>query len=262
MPSPFPGMNPYLEQSDTWEDFHQNFMTRAQEVLSPQVGANYLVKIETRLYLRELAAEERRFVGRADVAVTDTPPGESTPGVGAAVVTAPLDLYLPAVDTQRESYLEIHDRRERRVVTVVELLSPANKTPGADHAAYLGKRRSLLASQTHLVEIDLRRGGVRPQPPELPPCDYYVLVSRYQQRPRVGVWPIGLRDRLPVIPVPLTPPDPDVSLDLQELLHRIYDAAGYAKYIYDEEPHPPLLPADAVWARQFVPRRTGGQTEE
>lgn len=73
MPSPFPGMNPYLEQNDTWEDFHQNFITQAQHVLSGQVGPNYLIKIEVRLYLHELSAEERRFAGRADVAVTDRP---------------------------------------------------------------------------------------------------------------------------------------------------------------------------------------------
>jgi hypothetical protein len=246
-------MNPFLEQNDTWEDFHQNFMTRAQEALSGPVGNNYLVKIETRLYLRELSAEERRFIGRADVSVSGSPTGITEVAAGPATLAAPMDLYLPAVDTQRESFLEIFDRRERRVVTVMELLSPTNKSPGADHAAYVGKRRSLLASRTHLVEVDLRRGGVRPQTPELPPCDYYVFVSWYQHRPRVGLWPVGLRDRLPVIPVPLTPPDPDVPLDLQELLHRVYDAAGYAKYIYNEAPQPPLLPADAAWARQFVP---------
>jgi hypothetical protein len=246
-------MNPYLEQNDAWEDFHQNFITRAQERLSERVGSNYLVKIEVRLYLHELTNEERRFGGRGDVGVAEAAPPGTQPAAGVGVIGAPMQLLLPAVDVQRESYLEIRDRRDRRVVTVVELLSPANKTPGPDHDAYMGKRRSLLASRTHFVEIDLRRGGVRPQPPELPVCDYYVLVSRYQDRPRVGLWPIGLRDRLPEIPIPLTPPDGDVGLDLQALLQRVYDAAGYGKYIYGEEPQPPLTPADAAWARQFVP---------
>jgi hypothetical protein len=224
MPSPFPGMNPYLEQKDTWEDFHQSFITHARDVLAGGVGENYLVKIEVRL-------------------------------AGTAVLEAPMELYLPDTDTERQSYLEIRDRRERRVVTAVELLSPTNKTPGEHYNAYVGKRRSLLKSLTNFVEIDLRRGGARPQWPELPACDYYVLVSRYPERPKVGLWPIGLRERLPEIPIPLTPPDPDVRLDLQALLNIVYDRAGYGKYIYAENPEPPLLPADAQWARQFLPQK-------
>src|SRR5206468_1077430 len=100
--------------------------------------------------------------------------------------------------------------------TAIELLSPSNKKPGADHHDYLGKRNQLLASSTHFVEIDLRRGGERPRPPDLPTSDYYVLVSRVEKRPVLDMWPIGLRDRLPVVPVPLSAPDPDVSLDLQQ----------------------------------------------
>jgi hypothetical protein len=249
-------MNPYLEQTDTWEDFHASFIAYARDTLTPQVGANYLVKIETRLYLHELSAEERRFFAKADVGVTAAGPRARAASAPAATITAPLQLSLPAVETVRENYLEIFDRRERRVVTVLELLSPTNKTPGPDHDAYVGKRRSLLASWVHLVEIDLRRGGARPTPPELPSCDYYALVSRYEQRPHVvDVWPIRLRERLPVLPVPLTSPDPDVHLDLQALLHRVYDAADYGKYIYGEAPQPPLAPDDAAWAGALVPPR-------
>ena len=250
MPSPFPGMNPYLEQDDAWEDFHHNFIVRAQEVLASQVGANYLVKVEVRLYLHELAVEERRYFGQADVGVSG--PAENQPSA-TATSTAPLQLCLPNQYTERSSWIEIRDRRRRRVVTVLELLSPTNKTAGPDRDEYVRKRDRILMSSTHLVEIDLRRGGQRPTPPVLPPCDYYALVSRAQDRPELGMWPIGLRDPLPVIPVPLTPPDPDVLLDLQALLHRVYDAAGYAKYIYAETPQPPLSPDDAAWAQQFVP---------
>jgi hypothetical protein len=250
-------MNPYLEQADTWEDFHARFITYAADILSPQVGANYLVKIEVRIYLHELDDEERRFFGRADVAVTGGPrPGAAA--TATATVTAPMRLCLPSAETRRESYLNIYDRRERRVVTVVELLSPTNKTAGEDHAAYVSKRRSLMAGLTHLVEIDLRRGGTRPTPPELPSCDYYALVCRYQERPGVDVWPIRLREQLPVIPVPLTPPDRDVTLDLQALLHRVYDAADYGKYVYTEVPQPPLAPDDAAWAQSYLPPGPAG----
>jgi hypothetical protein len=251
MPSPFPGMNPYLEQSDTWEDFHQSFITHARDFLTGQVGPNYLVKIEVRLYLHELSAEERRFLGRADLGVTGPPSkGTST----AAEVTAPVQLEMPALDVEHHSSLEIRDRRNRRLVTAVELLSPSNKTPGADRDDYLRKRAQLLAYQVNLVEIDLRRGGQRPRPPELPACNYYVLIARAQNWPRLDMWPLTLRERLPVVPIPLAPPDPDVRLDLQEVLHRTYDAADYGKYIYAETPQPPLSAEDAAWAREFIPQ--------
>jgi hypothetical protein len=248
-------MNPYLEQDDAWEDFHHNFITRAQEALAPQVGENYFVKVEVRLYLHELSAEERRYFGRADVGVTG--PAENQPPESARSLAAPLQLSLPNVEVERYSWIEIRDRRSRRVVTVLELLSPTNKTTGPDRDEYVSKRARILMSSTHLVEIDLRRGGQRPTPPVLPPCDYYALVSRAQDRPQLGMWPINLRDPLPVIPVPLTPPDPDVILDLQALLHRVYDTAGYGKYIYAETPYPSLSPADAAWAQQFVPAQGG-----
>lgn len=252
MPSPFPGMNPYLEQSDTWEDFHHDFLTRARESLSAQVGPNYLVKLEVRIYLRELSDEERQFFGRADVAVTSSVERTNSATV-RTTIEAPVELTLPASDVSSESWLEIRDRRDRRTVTVIELLSPTNKTPGPDRDSYLGKRRSLLASLSHFVEIDLLRGGERPHLPELPPCDYYALVSRYARRPRLGLWPIALRERLPEIPIPLVAPDADVSLDLQKIVHRVYDAADYGKYIYAESPQPPLSPGDADWARRFLP---------
>jgi hypothetical protein len=251
MPSPFPGMNPYLEQNDTWEDFHHNFITRAQEALSGQVGPNYLVKIEVRLILHELSAEERRFIGRADVGVTA--PATTVSAIPPVTeVAAPMELQLPAVEVERHSSLEIRDRRNRRVVTVIELLSPSNKTPGSDRDDYLAKRRQVLAGMTHLVEIDLRRGGTRPTPPDLPACDYYVLVSRYEQRPKLVFWPLRLRQCLPVVRIPLLPPDPDVSLDLQAVLQRAYEAADYGKYIYGESPDPPLSAEDDAWARAFL----------
>ncbi len=203
MPSPFPGMNPFLEQDDAWEDFHARFISHARDILASRVGAHYYVKIRERLYKHQLSEEERRFFAKADVGVS-TRAGPGTQGEQQAVVAAPLQLPLSAVDVERHSFLEIHDRRLRRVVTVLELLSPTNKTSGPDRDDYLRKRTLLLISPTHLVEIDLRRGGDRPSPPVLPPCDYYALLARVQDRLSVGVWPVGLRERLPFIPIPLS----------------------------------------------------------
>ena len=158
----------------------------------------------------------------------------------------------PAVDIERHSYLEIRDRQRRQLVTVIELLSPSNKSSGPDRDQYLGKRERILASRTHLVELDLLRGGPRLPLEDLPACDYYAMVSRCNERPRVGLWPIGLRDRLPTIPIPLLPPDPDARLDLQAVLNHVYDAAGYEDYVYANPPEPALGEADAAWARQFA----------
>jgi hypothetical protein len=251
MPSPFPGMNPYLEQDDVWEDFHHNFLTWSQRALNSQLGPDYLARVETRVYIRELSESERRYFGRADVALSMSRRERSSSAV--AEIGAPVELLLPDVDTAHESWLEIRDRRDRRVITVIALLSPTNKTRGPDRDAYLSKRNGILASRTHLVEIDLRRGGERPALPRLPTCDYYVFISQYESRPRGGFWPISLRERLPVIRIPLSPPDQPVALDLQDLLHQAYDAADYVKTIYAETPDPPLSPADATWAEQFIP---------
>lgn len=257
MPSPFPGMNPFLEQNDSWQDFHNSCITHMRDMLSVPVGDKYLVKIEVRLYIHELSAEERRFFGQADVGVMDTRRETST--AGTATLTAPMRLTLPRMEIERHARLEIRDRRGREIITVIELLSPANKRPGEDQTDYLAKRSNTLACRANLVEIDLLRGGERPRPPEIPPCDYYVLVSRAREWPHVDFWPVSLRERLPVIPIPLAASDPDIPLDLQALLDRTYDAAGYGKYIYGERPEPPLSPADEEWARQFIPNSAVAQ---
>jgi hypothetical protein len=151
--------------------------------------------------------------------------------------------------------LEACDCQSRRLVTVIELLSPTNKKPSEDRKTFVGKRRQRLRGQAaNYVEIDLLRGWPRMPFVDSTDCDYYALVSRVEERPRVGLWPVRLRDRLPIIPIPLQEPHPDAQLDLQGVLHRVYDAAYYRDYIYSATPYPPLRTEDAEWARQFVPQ--------
>ncbi len=169
---------------------------------------------------------------------------------------APAEGYLPVVDVERISCVEVRDRRNRQLVALIELLSPANKQPGSNRDQYLARRNEILAGPAHLVEIDLLRGGLRPPVERRPPCDYCILVSRSETRPRVGLWPVGLRERLPVIPIPLRAPDSDAKLDLQAAVHEIYDKARYQNYLYDGAPEPPLAADDAARARPFVPART------
>ena len=220
--------------------------------MGKQLVPDYIVKIDEHVYVHDLAGEPRRFAGRADVAVGPTPGREGTrPGGG--VIEAPATLEMPEVDTERLAFVEVRDRRSRELIAVVELLSPSNKRAGRHREQYLAKRGQLLAGDVHYVEIDLIRGGPPMPPGDRPDCSYSVLVSRAERRSRADFWPIGLRDPLPVIPVPVRHPDPDARLDLQEILHRIYDSAGYHYSIYDGRPEPPLAAEDAAWAASLVP---------
>ena len=226
MPSPFPGMNPFLEQDDAWHDFHEKIIPAIGERLVVQVRPNYIVKIDGHDYVHELTPDPRRHLGRTDVQV------------------------------EKLAFVEISDRRSRELVTVVEVLSPSNKQSGSTRDQYLAKRQELLDSRANLVEIDLLRGG-KPMPlVERPDHSYAysVLVSRVDDRPRAGFWPIGLRDRLPIIPIPLRAPDGDARLDLQEALNHVYDASGYEDYIYSGLPDPPLEGEDRIWAEGVIPR--------
>jgi hypothetical protein len=246
-------MNPYLEQEDAWQDFHQRFAPVLAELLTSQVRPAYIVKIEERLYIHELPAGQRHYVGRSDVSVAQNP-SVLEPAATAGLLEAPARVRLPAVDIERHPYVEVRDRRSRQLVTVIELLSPINKRTGPDREQYIAKRAELLASSAHLVEIDLLRGGNRMPFEDLAECDYYVLVSRVEKRLDADLWPLGLRDPLPHIPIPLRSPSSDAQIDLQAVLNRIYDAAGYEDYIYESSPIPPLSAEHAAWAEQFLPK--------
>ena len=126
MPSPFPGMNPYLEQEDAWRDFHERFLPHAAEALSPQVSPAYLVKLEQNLYIHERGTGDRHLLGYGDVSISRIRPSKPT-NAATMVLTAPSRILLPRVDVESESYLEIRDSKTRRLVTVIELLSPTNK---------------------------------------------------------------------------------------------------------------------------------------
>ena len=251
MASPFPGMNPYLEQEDVWHDFHERFIPAAAGTIDSQVGTDYIVKIDEHVYIHELPDGRDHLLGRADSFVARQPRAEPDRSA-AGVLAAPAMVTLPMVDRESQSIIEIRDRRNREVVTVIEVLSPSNKSVGPDREQYLGKRGQLLASHASFVEIDLLRAGPRMPMMDLPDCDYCVMVSRVQHRPRADLWPIHIRERLPVIPIPLRPGEPEPQLDLQATLNRVYDEAGYHKYIYDDSANPPLSDNDRQWATSVV----------
>jgi hypothetical protein len=161
---------------------------------------------------------------------------------------------LPGVE-RKQRYLRVVDSLERRIVTVLELLSPSNKTANESGEAYRYKRSEYIGSGVNLVEIDLLRSGFRPPlgDPAPPVSDYYVLVSRASERPRVGIWPISVRDPLPQVPLPLDPGEPEVMLDLRAALDRVYDEGRYGQQlVYAQPPTPPLREPDATWARELL----------
>jgi hypothetical protein len=243
-------MNPYLEQADVWTDFHARFLPAIADALRAQLDPRYIVKIEAQLYVHEPPAP-KRFLGRADVSAAAAK-GKRPKAAAAAVLEPPAEVELGDVDIERLSRVEIRDRAKRQLICALELLSPTNKYAGPDREQYEAKRRQLLASPVQFVEIDLLRGGPRMPMLAAPECDYCVLVSRAAERPKAGLWPWGLREPMPTIPVPVRAPDPDARLDLQALLHRCYDSAGYHTYLYEDSPSPALSKKDAAWARQIV----------
>jgi hypothetical protein len=248
MPSPFPGMNPYLERDTVWSDFHAGYCMAIKKALVPQVQPEFYVKFNEHIYVHE---EPRRLVGLTDVSVTRK--SQLTHGNGGVgVLDAPVRVRLTESFEERVLFVEIFDKEDNTLVTLIELLSPANKKKGTDRDQFLAKRWQILKSSVDYVEIDLLRDGPRLPMEGMPPCDYYVLVSRAADRPDMGLWPVSLRKPLPVVPSPLPAPKKEVRLVLQELLHQAYDEAGYANYIYSGPPTPRLRAEDARWAKRFL----------
>lgn len=253
MPSPFPGMNPFLEQPDAWPDFHNLFVARLATDINARAPERYYAKVEDQLYIHELAAEHWRPFARTDVSVRDAGTVTS-PGGGTATVEAPSTVEIAdAVDIVNLPYVEIRSRDGGPVVTVVEVLSPANKLPGPDREQFARKRQRLCASASHYVEVDLLRGGARHAfRGRVPECTYYVMVAAVHARPSAGFWPVMLREPLPTTSIPLLPGDTALTVDWQGLLHQVYDEGRFRSFIYGNEPQPPLSPVDTAWASQFV----------
>jgi hypothetical protein len=256
MPSPFPGMDPYLEDPWLWPDFHLTLMVGIRAELTRHLPAGYVALADRYVWVQEPQTGERMRLGKPDVFLTGERP---QPGAaGTTAVVAPVEIVLPSLTEKGNPYLKIVDRANRRVVTVIELLSPANKVPGRDREAFLLKRAEYLATGVNVVEMDLLRKGERLPwgTPSLPAADYYVMVSRAAERPRARVWPFSVRDPLPPIPVPLNLGDADVILPLGECLNQAYDGAGYARELdYTQPPNPPLDEPDATWARELLAAR-------
>lgn len=275
MPSPFPGMDPYLEDLAFWRGFHGRFIYALTDQLLDRLPPAYDADVDERVRRVEVDPSELEEEGGRDVipdvSVTRStsrraPPADAGTGsrsTAAATVELPEPVVIPVIPEreERDRWVRIVHRPDNALVTVVEVLSPTNKNRDG-YEAYRVKRDAVLQQHVNLVEIDLLLGGRRMEPASLlPPGDYFAIVGR-ADRPRERLaYAWSLRHRLPPVPVPLRPPDSDVPLDLSAAFDAAYDSGRYARRLRYDVPTPaPLAGEDRVWADQVVRSATGSAT--
>ena len=256
--SPFPGMDPYLESPLLWSDVHDSLANIFREQLAPPLAPKYVAELDTQIIIEQIVDDdEGSFVKKSGAipytTITRPKPVRSTIA-GTVIAPAPLRLRIPMAVPTRVVSVHIRHRETERLVAVIELLSPINKKAGKEREAYLEKRAAYLNSNTHLIEIDLLRRFPRmPLQGTLPKSDYLVVVSNAYERPSCDVWPIQLREPLPVLPIPLIRPDDPVPLDIAQALRTAYQRARYDLRInYHSPPTPRLDKKDVAWAHALI----------
>lgn len=266
MKSPFQGMDPFIESSGLWEDFHSHFIELIATKLAATAPARYLVRTGERSYVALVESEgnvQRRFM--PDVKITSGKKRQRRKKGTVAlarspVATKPMQMRAFVDEEFRETFVEIYEADpELRLVTSIEVLSPSNKrpdTPGWD--LYQRKRKTVLLAGVNLVEIDLVREGQRmPMLDEWPESPYALLVTRSEKNMVCSIWPAHFRLPLPPLPIPLARPDPDIQLQLQPMIDGIYRRFRYDRSIdYHATLSPPLSPGDAAWLARRARRRS------
>lgn len=254
MPSPFPGMDPYIERSAIWPDFHDRFISAIVGKLQPLLRPRFAAVTQDRLFL-----VESNQTAYPDVSVIET----RNPNRRDAGSTAVLEVDAPAVfqlddEEVREPFIEIVEPSRGRVVTAIEVVSPTNKVRGGGRDAYEQKREEYWDGDANVVEIDLLRAG--PSVSKVPkykldrlrPWDYVVTVCR-RHPPRQEVYAFPLERRLPRVGIPLTPEEPDVVLDLQAAFDRCWDEGPYPGLSrYEELPPGEMTPERIEWCQQLL----------
>jgi hypothetical protein len=268
----FPGMDPYLEDPQLWPGVHHALITYTRDYLRPLLRPRYIAAIEDRVYLerpdREISPDVwvRRGFGES----TARPARGAQSAVAVIEEETPLRVKVPGLDVH-EPYITILDRASgQKVVTVIEVVSPANKYAGPGRELYKAKQKEVLASEAHLVEIDLLRAG--PHVLAIPEAsarrravdyDYLSCVNRAEgPREDFELYPARLRKKLPRILIPLADGDPDVKLEIQAVLAQTYEAGSYRDRIdYSKPCAPRLRPEDQDWADTLI-RQAGATSNE
>ncbi|MEX0641055.1 MAG: DUF4058 family protein [Pirellulales bacterium] len=262
MPSPFPGMDPYLEDPSVWPTVHQGLISAIWADLNRNLPPGYVARTNERVYV--VHADRSIYPDAIVTRLATVRPLAAVAGHAAALDAD--DAWEIAIqdDEIREPYIEIVAAGGREVVTRIEVLSPANKSRGAESRRLYGaKQREVLSSPTHLLEIDLLRDGEhtvaapRERLVRRGHFDYLVSLSRGPRHDRCDVWAVSLRQRLPRIRVPLAQGDADVACNLQSLFESVYAQGRFGDSIdYAVDPSVPLAPLDAAWAAECVRARS------
>ncbi|MEO0539376.1 MAG: DUF4058 family protein [Cyanobacteria bacterium P01_A01_bin.105] len=256
MPSPLPGMDPYLEHPRSWPNFHHRLISAIAIELGPQLRPKYRVVVKEAIYQTE--GQDSILVGVPDVTVQRARQQKSgqvqTLSAAGVTVAQPIWVDLPMPEVVRQGYLEIREVATSEVVTVIEVLSPTNKRPGEGRRTYEAKRQVIFASATNLVEIDLLRQWPSIfQLPEQLKTHYRILVSASAQRPQASLYAFNLPDPIPAFPLPLRETESEPIINLQSLLSDIYDQSGYDLVLdYTEPPVPPLAKMDSEWLAAWL----------
>lgn len=256
MPSPFPGMDPYLEGRE-WMSFHTEFSVEIARQLRPALLPRYMALAMRRSVTdipENLAITAKGDNVYPDIGVIERSPVPLPTSDHALAVLEPthqVATLMPEMIPQH--FVEIRDVENRQLVTLIEILSPANKR-GEGYREYVEKRTRILLSRSHLLEIDLLRVGKRvPMREELPESPYFIFLSRRQHRPMTDIWEVGLEQSLPTIPVPLLSEDQDIALDLQQAFSNVYDSVNYNLLLdYTRPADVPLKGKTAKWATELL----------
>ena len=253
MPTPFPGMDPYLERTGMWRQVHTGLIVDIQKFLTPLLRPKYQAAVEQQTYLS--LSDTEQLAGVPDVlavAPSTTQPDERVLAGQIAENAGTYVVDMPMPDEIVERYLEIRDVLTGEAITEIEILSPSNKL--SDREKYERKRLRILGSMTNLVEIDLLRiGNPMAVKGDIPQSHYRIIVSHFDNRPQAKIHLFGVRDPIPNISIPLRVGDEEPLLLLNDILHTLYDQAGYDSFIdYSEQPVPPLSGKDYEWAKQLV----------
>ena len=265
MPSPFPGMDPYLEQPAFWSSFHSRLVVAVADAIEAMLDPQYYVEVETRTYYSD--DDNSVLIGIPDAIVVSSPPNNptvDTPTDGESAVAVqlrPQQVTVPVPLEVNERYLEIRELATGEVITAIEVLSPKNKRTGKGRIAYEEKRSAFLGSLTHLVELDLLRSGeAMAMKGSVPATAYRILISRSDRRPVADLYGFTIREPLPTFPVPLKRGEQELLLPLQEVFDGVYDRARYQSRInyLEPPPPPPLSEADQQWLDVLLASQRGG----
>lgn len=249
MPSPFPGMDPYLENPSTWPDLHSSLISYIREQLQPQIRPKYIARIGERV---ELSSFGRAYI--PDVLLIRTPPTPYGVTVAENILVADEPTTIAMLEEERRvPFLEIIHHPSGKVVTLIEVLSPVNKT-GAGWEKYVRKQNDIRDAGVNLVEIDLLGEGEATTMARHVTIDepadwrYMVSVCRNQTFTQIEAYPIPLRERLPRCRIPLRSEDEDAVLDLPAIFTRCYDVGGYDLLVdYNQPPPVALNSAEMAW---------------